>query len=87
LKIVIRLYVDFHNTTEQGTVRLNTIGTVRDLNLQGVALNDGLVVDLYSEDFEVMGTVRFTESEHSWTACFNWKDLKSISLLQPLANS
>jgi hypothetical protein len=74
-----RLYVDFHNTNEEGAVRLNTIGSIKDLNLQGIALEDGLVVHLYSEDFEVTGTVKFAAGERSWAAYFNWDDLRSTN--------
>jgi hypothetical protein len=72
------IYVDFHNTTRSGKVRLNTIGTIRDLNREGTILQNGLTIRLYSEDFEVTGTVEFEDSEHVWVAAFNWDNLKSI---------
>jgi len=64
--------------TADGKVRLNVIGSIRDLNRQGLVLTDGLVVRLYSEDFEVTGTVEFSEREHMWVASFSWDERKSL---------
>ena len=76
---MISIYVDFHNTTRDGTVRLNTIGSIKDLNRQGIVLENGLAVRLYCEDFEVSGTVEYAEPEHMWTARFNWEDRKALN--------
>jgi hypothetical protein len=75
---MISIYVDFHNINPEGAVRLNTIGTIKDLNRQGVVLKNGLVVRLYCEELEVTGTVEFAESEHLWAARFNPKEIKSL---------
>lgn len=72
------IYVDFHNTTTQGEARLNTIGSIKDLNKGGIVLTDGLLVRLYCEDFEVIGSIRFSEVEHAWVAAFNNDELRPI---------
>jgi len=73
------IYVDFHNTDPVGRVRLNTIGSIKDLNRQGTILQNGLAVRLYCEEFEVTGTVEFSSEEHIWTARYRWEDRKAIS--------
>jgi len=74
-----RIYVDFHNLDPSGRVRLNTVGSIKDLSRQGVILQDGLEVRLYCEEFEVAGIVEYSSSEHIWTARFNWDNRKELS--------
>lgn len=76
---MIKIYADFHNTNTAGAVRLNTVGTIKDLNAQGVVLRTGLAVCLYSEDFEGPGVVEFSEDEGVWAARFNWSEIKSVT--------
>ena len=66
------IYVDFQNLDTVGRVRLNTIGSIEDLNRQGTILEAGLVVRLYGDEFEVPGVVEFSPEEHTWAARFEW---------------
>ena len=34
------VYADFHNADAEGRLRLNTIGTIRDLSRQNITLRD-----------------------------------------------
>jgi hypothetical protein len=71
------IYADFHNLDPFGRVRLNTVGSIQDLKRQGIVLHDGLKVRLYCEEFELVGIVEFSSTEHIWTARFNWEDRRS----------
>lgn len=70
---MIRIYVDFQNLDPSGRVRLNTIGSIEDLNRQGFILRTGLAVRLYGDEFEAPGTLEFSEQEHIWVARFQWE--------------
>jgi hypothetical protein len=76
-----RVYADFHNADSQGRVRLNCVGTMEDLAQQKIALREGLVLTLYSDDLDnqgqlnpllVDGVVSFSEAEHCWVATIDW---------------
>jgi hypothetical protein len=83
-----RVYADFHNADSQGRIRLNCVGTVEDLSQQKVALRDGLVLTLYSDDLDgkgqldellVDGVVSFSEEEHCWVAAIDWDAIRHAS--------
>ncbi len=67
------VYADLQNADAQGRLRLNCIGTIRDLAQQNVSLHDGLELTLYDEDLEVEGKVLFSSEEHLWVAAIDWK--------------
>ena len=69
----------FISTTLRLPGRLNTIGSITDLNRAGVVLESGLIVRLYSEDFKATGTVEFSEDERIWVARFEWQQLRSLT--------
>lgn len=70
-----RIYADFHNADPLGRVRLNCVGTMRDLADQGVRLLDDLAVELYSEDLVIPGEVRYSAEEGIWVALIDWNQL------------
>jgi hypothetical protein len=83
-----RIYADFHNADAQGRLRLNCIGTLEDLSQQQVALRQGLVLTLYSDDLDdkgqldellVDGVVAFSEEEHCWVAAIDWDAIRHAS--------
>jgi hypothetical protein len=39
-----RVFVDFHNSDKKGRLRLNTVGTIQDLNQLGLVLREGTKV-------------------------------------------
>jgi len=63
-----RVYADIHNKDRFGKIRLNTVGTIIDLNKQNVVLQTGKVLNLYFENVEAKGVVTYSESEECWTA-------------------
>src|ERR1700693_5116170 len=80
-----RVYADFHNADAKGRLRLNCIGTVKDLARQQVQLRDGLRLTLYADDadvrgqpaeLQVEGVVEFSAEEHCWVAAINWAAIR-----------
>ena len=83
-----RIFADFHNADAQGRVRLNCIGTTKDLAQQQVALHEGLIVTLYSDDadelgrpddLEVSGVVEYSGAEGCWVARIDWSAIGHVS--------
>jgi len=50
-----RIYADFQNADSQGRLRLNCIGTTKDLARENVVLQQGSVLTLYSDDADAEG--------------------------------
>ncbi len=47
---VPRIYADFQNPDDANRLRLTCVGTLQDLERQGVRLTDGLIMTLYTDD-------------------------------------
>ena len=73
------VYADFHNADAEGRLRLNTIGTIRDLSRQGITLRDGLPLTLHDDELEVDGEVCFSPEEHLWVAAIDWDAIRPRS--------
>ncbi len=76
-----RIFADFHNADEQGRLRLNCIGTIEDLSLQNIKLQDGQLLAFYDEELEVDGVVQYSEEENLWVAAIDWKQIKQVEEL------
>jgi hypothetical protein len=83
-----RVFVDFHNADAKGRLRLNCIGTTRDLARQQVSLHEGLILNLYSDDadergrpddLEVSGVVEYSRDEGCWVARIDWSAIRHTS--------
>lgn len=68
---------DFQNADSQGRLRLNCIGTIRDLSRQKIALREELELTLYDEELQVDGEVHFSPEEHLWVAIIDWDQVRS----------
>ncbi len=73
------IFVDFHNSDEHGRVRLNTVGTIEDLNRLGFVLCEGAEVLLYSYEVETEGTVTYSAEEGLWVANFDAKNFRDVA--------
>jgi hypothetical protein len=73
------IYADFHNADTQGRLRLNCIGTTRDLATQGIVLREGLPLILSDDDLEADGEAHFAEEERLWVALIDWKAIRQQS--------
>lgn len=76
-----RVFADFHNADPEGRVRLNCVGTHEDLARQRIHLHDGLPLRLYSEELEVVGTVRYSTKESLWVAEIDWNAIRETSVV------
>lgn len=83
-----RVYADFQNADAGGRVRLNTVGTARDLAEQGLELSEGLGLLLYSDDADdrgnrddlvVEGVATYSNEEHCWVARIDWTAIRHAS--------
>ncbi len=73
------VYADFHNADAEGRLRLNTIGTIRDLSRLNITLRDGLPLTLHDEELEADGDVCFSPGEHIWVAAIDWDAIRPRS--------
>lgn len=75
------VFVDFHNADEQGRLRLNCIGAIKDLARQQAELENGQPLILYGEDLEGDGVVQFLEEEKVWVAVIDWSQIRQVEPL------
>ena len=87
-----KIYADFHNADSEGRLRLNCIGTTKDLARERVVLQQGLHLTLYSDDadakgdsdnLEANGVVEYSEAEQCWVARVDWSAIRHASELRP----
>ena len=71
----MRIYADFNNADAQGRLRLNTNGTIADLNRFGISLFHGLSLELSDGELLACGNVEYSESESIWVAVIDWKNV------------
>ena len=83
-----KVFSDFHNADARGRLRLNCVGTLKDLARQRVELHDGLVLTLYADDLDdqgrldellVDGVAAFSDEEHCWVASIDWNAIRHAS--------
>ena len=72
-----RVFADFHNADLAGRLRLNCAGTLFDLSRQGIVLQPGQHLQLYSEELETAGVVEFSNEEQLWVAVIDWQAIKT----------
>ena len=80
----LKVFADFHNADVKGRLRLNCAGTVADLKRQGIALQNGQSLIIYSEELEVEGVVHYSEEEKLWTAVIDWNAIQEVEPIVPL---
>jgi len=77
MKLPIKIFADFNNADGEGRVRLNTSGTLNDLENNNVKLETGLEILLDDNDgLTAIGIVQFSETESIWIAIVDWNKLK-----------
>ena len=75
---MIRIYADFNAQDVTRRVRLNTQGSLNDIERAEIELRDGTLVELYSEDgITVIGRLVF---EGIWLAEPDWTTLKKAAI-------
>jgi hypothetical protein len=75
--MALRLFVDFQNSDPQGRVRLvrlNTVGTLKDLADSETELEHGVRVELYDGEMHPLeGVAEYSPEERIWVAVVDWK--------------
>ena len=79
----LKVFADFHNADVKGRLRLNCASTVADLKRQGIALQNGQSLIIYSEELEVEGVVHYSEEEKLWTAVIDWNAIQEVEPIVP----
>jgi hypothetical protein len=72
------VFVDFHNSDKQGRIRLNTVGTLEDLNRLGIVLREGIQIIVCCLESEAEGVVTYSREEGLWVAAINWNDIRDL---------
>ena len=67
-----RLYVDFNNRDENGKIRINTVGSLRDIELLKSELRSGVNVTLYDEELEFQARLERDELFNIWLGVVDW---------------
>jgi hypothetical protein len=84
----VRISADFQNADALGRIRLNCVGTARDLAAQGVELREGMAISLYTDDADdegrpndlvVVGTATYANEERCWVAVVDWTAVRQAS--------
>ncbi len=87
-----RIYADFQNADAEGRLRLNCVGTTKDLARKNVVLQPGTTLTLYSDDadeegrsddLQVTGVVEYSEAEQCWVARVDWHAIRHASESYP----
>ena len=73
------IFADFMNADTQGRVRLNCIGSTRDLSRLGVRLVDGLRIIVTDDELEADGEVVYSTDEHIWVAKIDWNAIRRLA--------
>jgi hypothetical protein len=74
-----KVFADFNNADKQGRIRLNTVGTIRDLDRLGIVLQEGAELLLSCLELETEGHATYSEDEHVWVASINWDQIRELS--------
>lgn len=64
------------NADPAGRIRLNTSGSLRDLDFIPNGPSDGLVVQLESEELRASDVLRYSTDEQIWVAELNWTEIE-----------
>jgi hypothetical protein len=73
--MVNRVYADFNNCDSDARVRLNTAGSLADLEDSKLALSDGMILTIYCDDLEATGVVR-PLAEGGWGVEIDWRAVR-----------
>lgn len=70
---MLKIYADFNNADETGRIRLNTVGSLQDINRLKGSLAPGISVVLYTPgDFEVAARVEY---DGIWIGIPDWSTI------------
>jgi hypothetical protein len=67
--------VDFQTADSDGRVRLNTVGSLTDIERQRMKLQPGLRLLLVDAELSAAGQVAWSEDEQLWVAEVDWSEI------------
>jgi hypothetical protein len=74
---MICIFADFQNASQSGNVRLNTVGTLADIEKFGIVFHEGMRVLIDDRDtLSAEGTIRWEPGE-GWVAQIDWDRIES----------
>lgn len=76
--MLIKIYADFNSTNEDDKVRLNTVGSIKDIEQYEGLLKNGMKVILYMEEIEVEALLEFNETIEIWLGVPDWSTIKYL---------
>ena len=65
-------FADFNNADPKGRVRLNTVGSIRDIEESRIVLMDGVRLELYDDDEIVLEGIVRSDPIEGWVAEVDW---------------
>jgi hypothetical protein len=74
----MKIYADFNNADSLGRLRLNTNGTIADLERLGVSFIHGLSLELSDGELLAGGSVEYSDAEGIWVAVIDWKKVVDV---------
>lgn len=86
----IKLWADFNASSDFG-LRLNCLGTIKDLERQNLNLEEGMELLLWDEDYNdqnerddliVKATARYNSKLSIWEGEFDWEEIKNESEIE-----
>lgn len=96
MKHTPRIWVDFMKTDDSRRIALTTFGTRQDLTKYGIALREGMVLHVYSDDVDengrpdnllAEGVVHFDAVRKRWVLAIDWNRLVHESDSPPATRS
>ena len=83
-----KVVVDFNNADAKGRLRLDTKGTLRDLERQHIQPAEGLALTLYMDDADaegrpqqmvIDGVVEYSDDDKCWVAAIDWDAIRYVT--------
>ena len=60
------VYADFNNMDSAGRIRLNTVGTIEDVQKLSLRLVEGMSLVVSDSEIKASGKVEFSSEENIW---------------------
>jgi hypothetical protein len=74
-----RIFADFENGRPDGSLRLNTVGSLADLAALPDPPREGMEVEVACDDLVVDAVLEYDQSENAWFARVDWRRMWVMS--------
>jgi hypothetical protein len=75
----LRIHADFNNRTEEYKVRLDVMGSLRDLEQHKNQVSEGSLVLLSDQEVEVEARLEFDKVDGIWLGIPDWTTLRHLT--------